>query len=192
MLGAGIASDRENGTLKRLRGTPMPPIAYFLGKVGLVLVTSLAEAVLLLAVGALLFNLPLPRGLDRWLTFGWVFALGVTACALIGIAVSSLARNARSASALSNLALIVLMFASGVYIVPASALPAPMAQVGALFPVKWMAQGMRSVFLPDGLQSLERAGAWEHGRIALVLGAWCIGGLVLCLTTFRWRGPRDR
>ena len=61
-----------------------------------------------------------------------------------------------------------------------------------MFPLKWMAQGMRSVFLPDALASHEVAGAWEHGRIALVLGAWCIGGLILCLTTFRWRGRREQ
>ena len=190
-LGAGIAADRENGTLKRLRGTPMPPLSYFVGKVLLVLVTSLTEAMLLLGVGAFLFDLELPRQAGRWLTFGWVFALGVTGCALLGIAVSSLARTARSAGALSTLALLVLMFASGVYFIPVNELPAPLAQFGALFPLKWMAQGMRSVFLPDQLRSLEMARAWEHGRIALVLGAWCIGGLILCLTTFRWRGARE-
>jgi len=191
-LGSGIASDREDGTLKRLRGTPMPKTSYFLGKVLLVLVTSLAEVALLLAVGVLLFDLELPSEANKWLTLGWIFVLGVTACALIGIAVSSLARTARSASALSNLGLLVLMFASGVYFLPVSALPEPLIQVGSLFPLKWMAQGSRSVFLPDSLASLEAAGAWEHGRIALVLVAWCIGGLILCLTTFRWRGTRER
>jgi ABC-2 type transport system permease protein len=190
-LGAGIAADRENGTLKRLRCAPMPPLSYFLGKVVLVLVTSLTEALLLLGVGVFLFDLELPREAGRWITFGWVFTLGVTGCALLGIAVSSLARTARSAGALSTLALLVLMFASGVYFIPVSELPAPLAQFGALFPLKWMAQGMRSVFLPDQLSSLEMAGAWEHGRIALVLGAWCVGGLILCLTTFRWRGSRE-
>jgi ABC-2 type transport system permease protein len=190
-LGAGIATDRENGTLKRVRGTPMPALSYFLGKVFLVLVTSLSEAALLLGIGVFLFDLELPRDAGRWATFGWVFVLGVAACALLGIAVSSLARTARSAGALSNLGLLVLMFASGVYFIPLSALPAPLAQFGALFPLKWMAQGMRSVFLPDELRFQEIAGAWEHGRIALVLGAWCVGGLILCLTTFRWRGARD-
>ena len=191
-LGAGIATDRENGTLKRLRGTPMPPVAYFLGKVLLVLVASASEVAIMLAVGTTLFDLDLPTGTGRWITFTWVFALGVTACSLLGVAVSSLARNARSAAALSNLVLIVFMFASGVYVVPASALPPALSQLGALFPLKWMAQGMRSVFLPDELTSHEVAGAWEHGRIALVLAAWCIGGLVLCLATFRWRGARER
>jgi ABC-2 type transport system permease protein len=191
-LGASIAADRDDGTLKRLRGTPMPKVSYFLGKVLLVLAASVAEVILLLAIGVGLFDLELPMATDRWFTFGWVFALGVTACSMIGIAVSSLARTARSAGALSNLGLLVLMFASGVYFIPVSALPEPLVSVGSVFPLKWMAQGMRSVFLPDELSSLEITGAWEHGRIALVLGAWCIGGLILCLTTFRWRGRREQ
>jgi ABC-2 type transport system permease protein len=83
------------------------------------------------------------------------------------------------------------MFASGVYFIPVTELPEPLIGIGSLFPVKWMAQGMRSVFLPDALTRLELTGSWEHGRIALVLGAWCIGGLILCLTTFRWRGRRE-
>jgi ABC-2 type transport system permease protein len=45
---------------------------------------------------------------------------------------------------------------------------------------------MRAVFYPDGMASLEMAGAWEPGRAMLVLGAWAVGGLVLCVTTFRW------
>ena len=50
-LGSGIATDRDDGTLKRLRGTPMPKVSYFLGKVLLVLVASVAEVALLLGVG---------------------------------------------------------------------------------------------------------------------------------------------
>jgi ABC-2 type transport system permease protein len=191
-LGAGIAADREDGTLKRLRGAPMPPVSYFLGKVLLVITASLAEMFVVLGIGVGLFDLTLPAEPGRWWTFTWVFVLGVTACSLAGIALSSLARTARSANALSTLALLVLMFASGIYFIPVTALPEPLVAIGSLFPLKWMAQGMRSVFLPDTLTRLELAGSWEHGRIALILGAWCIGGLILCLTTFRWRGRREQ
>jgi ABC-2 type transport system permease protein len=190
-LGAGVATDRENGTLKRLRGTPMHTASYFLGKVMLVLAVSLAEVVLLLTVGVVMFDLALPTAVDAWVTFTWVFLIGVAACSLLGLAVASLARNARSASAMSNLGLLVLMFASGVYFIPLSSLPQPLIQFGSLFPMKWMAQGFRSVFLPDAMAFQEVSGAWEHSRVALVLAAWCIGGLVLCLTTFRWRGQRE-
>ena len=84
---------------------------------------------------------------------------------------------------------LVLQFISGVYI-PIGDLPGWLAGIGALFPLKWMCQGFRSVFLPDSAAVLEQAGSWEPGRTALVLAAWCLGGLVLCLLTFRWHGRR--
>ncbi|RLP91368.1 ABC transporter permease [Micromonospora sp. BL4] len=191
-LGAGIASDREDGTLKRLRGAPMPPIAYFLGKTVQTMVVVAAEIVLLLAVGVALFDLRLPTDPGRWLTFGWVLLLGVTACSLLGIAVSSVIRSARSAGAVTQLPYLVLAFVSGIFFTPVSALPQPLLVLGSVFPLKWMAQGFRSALLPDTILGAEVVRDWEHGRTALILAAWCIGGLLLCLTTFRWRGRRDR
>jgi ABC-2 type transport system permease protein len=85
---------------------------------------------------------------------------------------------------------LVLQFISGVYI-SIDTIPDWMLNIGALFPLKWMCQGLRGVFLPESAQVLEQAGSWEFGRIALVLGAWCVGGLALCLLTFRWKNRRD-
>lgn len=190
-LGIGVAEDRENGTLKRLRGTPVPSTAYFIGKVVLVLVASLAELILLVAVGMVMFDVELPSDAGRWFTLAWVFVLGTISCSLLGIALSSFAKNAQSASAIANLPYIALQFLSGIYI-PIVVLPGWMLDVGSLFPIKWVAQGFRSVFLPDSMMAYEAAGTWEHGTTALVLGAWCVVGLVLCLLTFRWtnRGGR--
>jgi ABC-2 type transport system permease protein len=66
-----------------------------------------------------------------------------------------------------------------------------MVQVASLFPVKWLAQGFREVFLPENLRVLEAAGQWESGKTALVLGVWCLAGLGLCLATFRWTDRRS-
>jgi ABC-2 type transport system permease protein len=186
-LGTDIAGDRDDGTLKRLRGTPLPPAAYFVGKIVLVAVTTVAQTAIMLAVGTLLFGLTLPGTAARWITFGWIFVLGVVSCSLLGIAISSLARDARAAAAVTQLPYLVLQFVSGVFVTPVTALPAALVGVAALFPVKWMAQGFRSVFLPDAMARFEAAGSWELGRVALVLGVWCVIGLVLCLRTFRWR-----
>ncbi|MDG4826659.1 ABC transporter permease [Asanoa sp. WMMD1127] len=187
-LGIGIATDRDDGTLKRLRGLPMPPVAYLIGKILLVVAVTLAEVVLLVAIGVLLFDLDLPTSPARWLTFAWVFLLGTVACSLLGVAASALARSARSAAAVMNLPYVVLGFVSGIYYTPVGALPDWVINLGSVFPLKWMAQGFRSAFLPDTILPQEVVPSWEHGRTALVLAAWCIGGLVLCLTTFRWRG----
>ncbi|PNG91651.1 ABC transporter permease [Streptomyces malaysiensis] len=189
-LGVSIALERDEKVLRRLRGTPMPPAAYFLGKLWLVLVSGIAETVLLLAVGTACFDLELPTGAATWFTFTWVFALGLTGCALLGIAISSVPRSGRSATSVVVLPFLVLQFISGVFI-SIDTLPDWMLNVGALFPLKWMCQGFRGVFLPESAAVLEQAGSWEYGRIALVLGAWCVGGLVLCLLTFRWKSHRD-
>jgi len=188
-LGIGVTLDREDGTLKRLRGTPMTAPAYFVGKIVLVAVSSLAEVALLLGVGALMFDLSLPTDPGRWLTFAWVFVLAVVCCSMLGIAISSLARTAQSAAATTNLPYVALLFMSGVYIT-IDALPDWMLTVSSFFPIKWAAQGFRSVFLPDSMMVQEAAGSWEHGMTALVLGAWCVIGLVLCLLTFRWTNKR--
>ena len=65
-------------------------------------------------------------------------------------------------------------------------IPTWMLVIGSLFPVKWMAQGFRSVFLPAQMVVFEPAGAWELGRIFVVLVAWSVAGLVACLLVFRW------
>ncbi|MFI1707024.1 ABC transporter permease [Streptomyces griseoruber] len=189
-LGISIAIERDEKVLRRLRGTPMPPAAYFLGKIWLVLVTGALETAVLLLVGTTLYDVDLPSSAARWFDFAWIFVLGLTACALLGIAISSVPKSGRSATSVVVLPFLVLQFISGVYISVAT-IPDWMLTVGALFPLKWMCQGLRGVFLPESARVLEQAGSWEFGRVALVLGAWCVGGLALCLLTFRWKNRRD-
>jgi len=189
-LGISIAIERDEKVLRRLRGTPMPPAAYFLGKIWLVLVTGLMETAILLLVGTGFYGVDLPSSATKWLDFGWIFVLGLTACALLGIAVSSVPKSGKSATSVVVLPFLVLQFISGVYI-SIDTIPDWMLNIGALFPLKWMCQGLRGVFLPSSAQVLEQAGSWEFGKVALVLGAWCVGGLVLCLLTFRWKNRRD-
>jgi len=189
-LAIQIPIERDRGVLKRLRGTPMPKWVYFAGKVLMVAVIAVVETVLLLTVAATLFDLALPDTAAKWLTLGWVSVLGITACTLCGIAFSSLARSGRGASAVATPVSLVLQFTSGVFIV-FTTLPGWMQQIAALFPLKWMCQGLRSVFLPESFGAHEPGGSFELGRVALVLALWCVIGLVLCLTTFRWTTKRD-
>jgi ABC-2 type transport system permease protein len=167
----------------------MPHAAYFIGKIVQVFVCLIAEVTLLMIVGVAFYHLHLPSTPGKWLTLVWICLLGGTACALLGLGVSSLARSARSASPVITLPFLVLEFISGIF-VPFSDVPRGLQAVAAIFPLKWMAQGLRSVFLSPQAAALEPAHSWELGRVALVLAAWVAAGLVLCIRTFRWQSRR--
>jgi ABC-2 type transport system permease protein len=109
---------------------------------------------------------------------------------MLGIAFSSVPRSGRAAPATITPIALILQFISGIYFV-FTTLPPLFQHVGAFFPVKWIAQGYRSVFLPARFAAQEPAHHWEHGRTALVLAAWVVAGLVLALRTFRWRASED-
>ena len=185
-----IPQERDDGTLKRLQGTPMPKAAYFVGKVGVVLVVYVIQVSLLMLLGVTLFDVSLSSDPADWVTFGWLSVLGLVCCTLLGVAFSSLVKTGRGAPALVSPVVLVLQFTSGVFF-QYDELPSWMQQFAAVFPLKWLCQGMRSVFLPDSFQGQELAGSWELGRVALVLLAWAIGALLLALRTFRWQRRED-
>ena len=184
-VGTALAEERERGDLARLQVIGTPPLGYFLGKAGQVLVTTVLQLAVLLTVAATAYDVPMPEGAGRWLTFAWVVVGGALAGTVLGIAVASAGRSRAVGNGVSGFA-VVLQFFSGVFFV-FSELPSWMQEVAAVFPLKWMVQGMRSVFLPDAAAAAEPAGSWEHGMIALVLAVWVVVGLGVCSRTFRWR-----
>jgi ABC-2 type transport system permease protein len=190
-LGVAIAGERENGGLKRLAGTPMPRTAYFVGKAIVVLVTCSLEIAVLMVFGHFVYNVAFPATLGRWFTFVWVTFLGATSMSLVGIGVSSLPRNARSAAPVINLPLLVLEFLSGVF-VPFTSLSHTIYNFAGLFPLRWIAEGYRSALLPTSFQMVEPGHVWHHGEMALVLAIWCVIGLVVTARTFRWTGRGER
>jgi ABC-2 type transport system permease protein len=184
-LGVAIAQERADGTLKRLGGSPLPVVSYFIGKAGQVLVTAVVQLVLLLAVARLLFGVALPDDATHLLRFVWLFLLSIVMATVLGIGISGIPRSGRSASAVIVPILLVLQFVSGVYFTFTD-LPDWLQTVAGVFPVKWVAQGMRSVFLPERFAAAEQTGGWDLGTAALVLLAWTVVGLVAARVTFRW------
>jgi ABC-2 type transport system permease protein len=184
-LAIDIAMEKSDGTLKRLAGSPLPVVGYFIGKLGQSFVTGLLQAIVLLALGFTVFQVPLPDDASNWWTFAWVFALGVITSAILGIALSAVPRSGKSATAVVIPITLVLQFISGVYL-RFSDLPEWLQNVAAVFPLKWMAQGMRSVFLPEELVVLETNESWDLPGIAIALGIWLVVGLVVTRLTFRW------
>ena len=184
-LAITIPMERDYGSLKRLRGTPMPVASYFIGKSLLVFVSMIIQVILLLAGGYLFFGLNMPTDISKWLTFTWLIILGTTSSTVLGIAFSVVPKSGRGASAVVSPVVIILQFFSGVFFI-FTQLPTWMQQVAAIFPLKWLTQGMRSVFLPDSFAANEVAKSWETGRTFLILVLWLVVGFFLTLRTFKW------
>ena len=180
-----IPVERDLGALKRLRGTPMPATSYFIGKAILVTVSMLLQVVLLLAAGVAFFGVNLPTQSQKWLLFLALLVMGSLVSTILGVAFSSFPKNARGASAIVSPVVIVLQFFSGVFFIFTD-LPKWMQQVAAIFPLKWLTQGMRSVFLPDNFATREIVGNWETGRTFAIIGVWLIVGTILAIRTFKW------
>jgi ABC-2 type transport system permease protein len=184
-LSTALPDERSDGTLKRLYGSPMPPSAYFAGKVGGVLVIYVLQMVLMLTLGGLAFHVKLPTGEGQIVTFLWLSTLALVTFTSLGIAFSSLAKTGQAAAAIATPFVLFLQFSSGVFFVYGQE-PGWMRFIASLFPLRWLCQGMRSVFLPASYGTQEVGGGFHLPQVALVLAAWSIGGLILCRRTFRW------
>ena len=109
-LAIAIPLEREDGTLKRLGGTPMPKVSYFIGKIGTVFVAYTAQVTILIAVGVLFYDISLPSTTLQWFTFLWASLLGLVSCTLLGIAFSVVPKNGKGASAVVSPIVLVLQF----------------------------------------------------------------------------------
>lgn len=184
-LAINIPMERDDGSLKRLRGTPMPVASYFIGKTILVLASITFQVFFLLLGGILFFGIHLPSALDKWLIFAALIFLGTAGSTALGIAFSVVPKSGRGASAVVSPLVIILQFFSGVFFV-FTQLPDWMQQIAAIFPLKWLCQGIRSVFLPEAFAQSEVAHSWETGKTLLILFIWFVIGLVLSIRTFKW------
>jgi ABC-2 type transport system permease protein len=174
----GLTFMRDNGQLKRLRGTPLPPWAFFCGQVVSRLILIVVEAVLVLGLGRLLFHVSLPPSAAAWATFALVVLVGTATFTAVGVAYTRLVTNADSAPALANAAYLPLLFLSGAWF-PISGLPHWLASVANAFPLAPMLDGMRQALIfghgPGAI--------WTDMRKLL---AWLVVGLLVAMRTFRW------
>ena len=184
-LAITIPMERVVGGLKRLRGTPMPASSYFIGKAILIAASMIIQIALLFGFGLLFFGVEMPTELSKWITFTWLVLLGSACSTALGIAFSIVPKSGRGASAVVSPIVIILQFFSGVFFV-FTQLPTWMQQLAAIFPLKWLTQGMRSVFLPDSFAAQEVAKSWETGRTFLILLLWLVIGVFFSVRKFKW------
>lgn len=176
-----VALQREQGILKRVRGTPLAVWKFFVSSIVSAIWVAFIGATLLFAVGIALFDVSLDFGELGWLAL--FFALGVSAFAVLGMAVSNLASTGQAGSAIANATILPLAFISGLFI-PAGEIPLVIDIIGDIFPLKAFGEGMRGAF-DAGLDG-ERI--WNIANMAL----WGVVGLFFMLRYFQWVPKAER
>jgi ABC-2 type transport system permease protein len=173
-LGAKLATLRHDGVLKRIRTTPLPAGAYLTGVLGSTAATTLAITAATVALGWFAFGVaPRPAGLAE-LAGGLV--LGVVCFGSLGLALSSVARSAESASPLANATYLPVAIMSGIFD-PTFSVPHWLSVGVGLLPVRALAQILQQGYTPVAHAPLSDL---------VVLLAWAAAGITFAVWRFRW------
>jgi ABC-2 type transport system permease protein len=176
-----ITEDRENGILKRGRGTPMPSWVFFAGRIGNAIVISLLMLIIVPAIGKLFYDVQIPwEHLPAVLV---TLAIGAASFCCLGIALSAAIPSVDAGPAITNITVLPLYFLSGVFI-PETEIPDGVLQVADLFPIRHFFEAFFTAWDPATAGS-----AFEWGHLAVV-AAWGALGLALAIRYFRWTPRR--
>jgi len=164
---------REDGVLKRIRGTPIPSGAYLGGIMGSVTLNAFVQVTMVVVIGNLAYGVDWPA--EPLLLVLFTF-LGVACFASLGVAFSHAIPNQDAAPAYTNAVFLPLIFISGVFY-STNDLPGALKAIAEALPLK---------HLIDGLSAAIVGGTGDAIGAAAVLGAWTLAGLVLAVRFFRW------
>jgi ABC-2 type transport system permease protein len=179
-LAMSVTIDREDGLLKRSRGTPLPSWVFIAGRVGNSVVVAVLMLVLVSAMGRIAYGVEIPW--ERAPAVLITLALGAATFSCLGLALTAAIPSQSAAAPITNLVIFPLYFLSGVF-VPESEVPDGVIQFSEAFPVRHFFEAFFTAWDP----STTGAG-FEWGDLAIV-AAWGLAGLAIALRTFRWE-PR--
>jgi ABC-2 type transport system permease protein len=181
-LAMSLVIAREEGRLKRGRGTPMPSWVFIAGRVGNSIVVALLMLALIAALGRLLYDVPIPW--ERLPAILLALVVGASAFCCLGIALTAAIPSQDAAAPIVNALLLPLYFLSGIFI-PDSQLPSGVIHFADVFPLRPFFEAFFAAYVP----AAAGGSGVEWGNLAAV-AAWGIAGLVLAIRYFRWT-PRS-
>ncbi|MFN2388179.1 MAG: ABC transporter permease [Actinomycetota bacterium] len=178
-IAMNVAFAREEGVLKRKRGTPLPGTAYLLGKIMHATLIALLLVLIVSLCGRFLYDVALPgRTLAAFVV---TLAVGAAAFCSLGLAITAVIPNADAAPAIVNASILPLLFLSGVFF-PTDDAPEWMTTIADVFPIKHFAEAVMSAFNPGS------GSGWEASDL-FVVAVWGVVGLLGAIRFFSWE-PR--
>lgn len=168
---------REERSLKRLRGTPLPVWALIAGRVATASALAVALTIVLLVIGRIAYDVEIPGATLPGVIVS--LAVGSASFCALAIAFATAIPNEDAAPAVVNAVVLPLYFISGIFF-PTDEAPGWLNDVASVFPIKHLGEALLTAFEPaasgPGI-------AWGHLGIVL---AWGLVGLIAASLTFRW------
>jgi ABC-2 type transport system permease protein len=174
-FGVSVAVERGQGWMRLKRVAPMPPLAYFVGKVVMSLAVATIIVLAMFTLGAIVGGVRLDP--QQWVAAGLALVAGALPFSAMGLAFGYLV-GPNSAPAVLNLVWLPMAFASGLWI-PISQLPDVVQSVAVALPPYHFVQ-----------LALGTIGASEGGS-PVVHAAAVLGFTLLFLVVATWGFRRD-
>jgi ABC-2 type transport system permease protein len=171
---------REEGVLKRIRGTPQPGGAYLAGLAANAVTNAAIQIVIVTFAGRLVFGIGWPRNLLELIVFA---VAGVACLAALGVAFSHVIPNFDAAPAYTNIVFLPAIFISGVFFDTTTA-PQFLTDIAKVLPLTHIIQGLRAGFVTGAPLS-------DHLGDLAVIAVWAVAGIALAVRGFSWDQTRD-
>jgi ABC-2 type transport system permease protein len=180
-IAMNVTFARDNGVLKRLRGTPLPPLAYLLGRMAQAVLVALILVVLVIVFGRVFFGVHLRTAAVP----GFVITLVLAAAAFcsLGLAITTFIPNAQAAAAIVQASILPLLFVSDTFINMKDSAKW-LTTFSSFFPIIHFSKALQEAFNP-----FESGAAIQPGHLA-VIGAWGLAGVVIVIRRFSWEPKR--
>ncbi|MBA3327912.1 MAG: ABC transporter permease [Solirubrobacterales bacterium] len=170
---------REQGVLKRLRGTPLPTGAYLGGLAAHAVTNTAIQLTIVIGAGAAVFGTGWPR---HWLELAVFVAVGVVCFAALGVALAHAIPNFDSAPAYVNAVFLPVIFISGVFY-DADNAPAFLRDIAQALPLTHLIDGLSGAMVTG-------AGLADNLSGLAVIAIWAVAGVVLAVRGFSWEARR--
>lgn len=172
-----VANLRDQGILKRVKGTPLPPWIYLTSLVGAAIIAGFLSVLLMFVVAVPAFGFHIyPKLLPAAVVTLLVGAASITAIALC---VSTLVDRPESAQPIAAITFFPLLFVSGVFY-PLETYPQWLQTIAHIFPLSHLAQGFEECFSPH------TTGLGFSAKHLGVMAIWWVGATIYAARHFRW------
>ena len=178
-LAMNITFLREQGVLKRMRGTPLPTGSYLAAVGGNAVTNAFLQIAIVVVAGRLFFHIGWPKD---WLELVVFTIAGVACLASLGVAYSHVIPNFDAAAAYQNIVFLPTIFISSVFY-DASNAPQFLRDIAQALPLVHIIDGLKGALVTGH-------GIGDNLSALAIIAIWSAFGIYFAVRGFSWESRR--